>query len=533
MKKTMSVILVALLVSGVALGTYICSGLGMGLESVSALRNLPLPNIMLESVAYAAAIDRIDLTGKWKFTVDPKNVGQAQNWQKTELDVKLWRDINVPGPWEDQGVTQANPEYKPVDASQPYSGYAWYRRTVTIPGDWKGKEFYLNLGKIDNQDWTYLNGQLIGQVSTRNGASNIVRSYSIPAGLIKFNQPNVIAIRVLDTGGRGGMVEGPISLSTGGSEDADTSVSQENTQENNDRKNNPGQGNNEITVGNDKVQIGNDVVIEKGLTVDNAVAVGGDVTVNGHVTGDATAVMGDIVVERGGIVDGSAVAVNGKVIKRPGSIVRGETTSVAGWQGFNKLPWHSDNWNLWAFTGVGALLGSILLAALIVAIFPGKLTTIADTAMEMPGKSAVYGIVGFLIAISTAFAFTITLVGIPLMIIEILLLIVAAIGGQIGIGVAVGRKLGAAFNKPAISVVLSAVLGVFVLEIVKMVAFVGPVVVFVLVTIGFGAVILTGFGTNKSWYENRFHKKTPASVPQLTDLAKPDPLDDFDDTTKI
>jgi hypothetical protein len=243
--------------------------------------------------------------------------------------------------------------------------------------------------------------------------------------------------------------------------------------------------------------------------------------------------LGDITVERGGIVDGSAVAVNGHVVKRPGSIVQGETTSVAGWQGLNNLPWHADNWSLWAFSGLGAILGSILLAILIVAIFPGKFTTIADTAIEMPGKSALYGIIGLLLAISTAFAFMITLVGIPLMVVEILLLIVATIGGQIGIGVAVGRKLGAAFNKPAISVVLSATIGVLVLEVVKMVAFVGPLLVFVLVTIGFGAVILSGFGTSKSWYENRFQKKTPAPVIPSSDLAKPDPLDDFDDTTKL
>ena len=43
---------------------------------------------------------------------------------------------------------------------------------------------------------------------------NAFRGYYIPAGLLKKGQKNVIAVRVLDTGGNGGIYEGPVGIIT-------------------------------------------------------------------------------------------------------------------------------------------------------------------------------------------------------------------------------------------------------------------------------------------------------------------------------
>lgn len=73
-----------------------------------------------------------------------------------------------------------------------------------------------------------------------------------------------------------------------------------------------------------------DVVVARGQTVKNAIAINGGVVVYGHVTRDAVAVIGDVRIKPGGIVDGDAVASVGKVITEPGGIVRGDTVSNAG-----------------------------------------------------------------------------------------------------------------------------------------------------------------------------------------------------------
>jgi sialate O-acetylesterase len=79
------------------------------------------------------------------------------------------------------------------------------------------------MGKADDEDQVYINGELVG---THSGYADY-RKYPIPKNLVKFDQDNLIAIRVNDTGGNGGLWEGAFKLITGGtsrynSHDVDT-----------------------------------------------------------------------------------------------------------------------------------------------------------------------------------------------------------------------------------------------------------------------------------------------------------------------
>ncbi len=112
--------------------------------------------------------------------------------------------------WESQGYND-------------YNGYAWYRKTVKIPNDFKNKKLVLVVGKIDDLDEVYLNGELIGSTGTMkdNPDENKFsqeyaqfRGYYIPDGLIKINADNLIAIRVYDGWKDGGIYEGPVGLIT-------------------------------------------------------------------------------------------------------------------------------------------------------------------------------------------------------------------------------------------------------------------------------------------------------------------------------
>ena len=80
------------------------------------------------------------------------------------------------------------------------------------------------MGKIDDIDQVFINGTLVGSTGkfpTRRGEEassgeeyDAFRGYFIPDGLLKKNQKNVIAVRVLDTGGAGGVYEGPVGIIT-------------------------------------------------------------------------------------------------------------------------------------------------------------------------------------------------------------------------------------------------------------------------------------------------------------------------------
>ena len=149
----------------------------------------------------------IPITGEWKFST-----GDQAVWAQSSFDDKAWTSINVGSPWEHQG-------------HQGYDGFAWYRLRVVIPSSIKEKAFLkeklrIDLGKIDDGDQTYLNGFLIGQNggvggAIESGAWTQQRSYVLPLtdGRIFWDKENVIAVRVYDHNGNGGMYEGPYGIS--------------------------------------------------------------------------------------------------------------------------------------------------------------------------------------------------------------------------------------------------------------------------------------------------------------------------------
>lgn len=113
---------------------------------------------------------------------------QARKFKDPETPDANWPLMNLPGLWEAQQLAG-------------FDGVLWLRRWVTIAKEDAGKEALLSLAKIDDSDDSYVNGTLVG--STHNRYAD-ARRYTIPAGLLKEG-PNLIAIRVEDTGGGGGL----------------------------------------------------------------------------------------------------------------------------------------------------------------------------------------------------------------------------------------------------------------------------------------------------------------------------------------
>lgn len=145
----------------------------------------------------------LNLSGLWKF-----RPGNDSEWKLEKYNDSSWEEINVPTAWESQGY-------------EDYNGYAWYRKVFRLPSSLDDKEVYISLGKIDDFDVVYINGEEIGEVydlpkdadyRRRGFEYNARRLYRIPEGLLKKYQPNTIAVRVYDEQLRGGIYEGPIGL---------------------------------------------------------------------------------------------------------------------------------------------------------------------------------------------------------------------------------------------------------------------------------------------------------------------------------
>ncbi|WP_217424808.1 glycoside hydrolase family 97 catalytic domain-containing protein [Virgibacillus ihumii] len=149
-----------------------------------------------------AALPKIELAGGWLF-----HKGDNLDWKAPGYDDSGWQKVNLPASWEEHSNYTEN------------NVYGWYRKEIFIPEEWKGHSLKVTLGKIDDMDATYFNGQKIGQSGkfpTGDGwdgaktAWNQMREYTIPADTIKYGQNNVISIRVFDGTGGGGIYSGPI-----------------------------------------------------------------------------------------------------------------------------------------------------------------------------------------------------------------------------------------------------------------------------------------------------------------------------------
>ncbi|GAB4040978.1 sialate O-acetylesterase [Spirosoma gilvum] len=112
---------------------------------------------------------------------------EVKTWPNPALNITQWKWMNVLGDWEWKGLPTLD-------------GVVWFRREVVIPEGSNLKRVTLQFSPIDDQDSTYVNGQLIG-----SGKGATPRSYALPEGLLKPGR-NVIAVRVQDTGGAGGFM---------------------------------------------------------------------------------------------------------------------------------------------------------------------------------------------------------------------------------------------------------------------------------------------------------------------------------------
>jgi hypothetical protein len=166
--------------------------------TVNAISLILLVSFLVPDAANAQEREkRMSLTGDWKFIL-----GDNMKFARPEYDDADWEEIYVPSSWQEEGFRH-------------YNGYAWYRKTVTIEFDGKDA-LYLELGKIDDVDEVYLNGHFIGSTGgfppDYFSAYNYHRRYLLPAEHIKKNGKNVIAVRVYDEGGEGGIVDGSIGI---------------------------------------------------------------------------------------------------------------------------------------------------------------------------------------------------------------------------------------------------------------------------------------------------------------------------------
>jgi len=110
-------------------------------------------------------------------------------WRQSDFDDSKWMKVKLPQRFDYEILPR-------------FDGVVWFRREITIPEEVTQKGFTIHLGRVDDDDITYINGEKVG--STR-GVTQL-RNYFVSPNKLKVGK-NWIAIRVMDYWERGGFLD--------------------------------------------------------------------------------------------------------------------------------------------------------------------------------------------------------------------------------------------------------------------------------------------------------------------------------------
>ena len=115
----------------------------------------------------------LSLEGTWKFNWVKDADLRPVDFYKADFDDKAWKTMEVPGIWEMNGYGdpiyvnigfawrghfENNPPQVPVKDNHVGS----YRRTISIPAAWDGRQVIAHFGSVTSNMYLYVNGQFVG-----------------------------------------------------------------------------------------------------------------------------------------------------------------------------------------------------------------------------------------------------------------------------------------------------------------------------------------------------------------------------------
>lgn len=159
-----------------------------GLKDFPALINTIQKN---KDTAYINSFARRAMAGnagRPRMQPQDKGLTGEKKWYDPTYEPKGWKNIAVPGYWEDQGIKDLN-------------GVVWYRREIEVPASMVGKAGRVFLGRIVDADVAYINGRQVGTT----GYMYPQRRYALPADVLKAGK-NIIVVKVTNNSGKGGFV---------------------------------------------------------------------------------------------------------------------------------------------------------------------------------------------------------------------------------------------------------------------------------------------------------------------------------------
>jgi hypothetical protein len=225
------------------------------------------------------------------------------------------------------------------------------------------------------------------------------------------------------------------------------------------------------------VTIGSDETVDGDLTV-----VFGDARVAGHVQGDVNTIFGKCIIEDGAQIDGHA-----------NCITDDGARALA--------PWFVNSAAFDAFRNQDKHLlvrfGASAIVLLVFLLFPVRMRIAHDRLERHPGLAALVGAIAVLAIVPVAIILAITIVGIPLIVLEFAAVFVGIWLGTGAVALLVGRRLTELImpsHTP--SPLWALILGLVIVSAAETVPYIGWAVTALVWLVGLGASILAFLGTS-------------------------------------
>lgn len=182
--------LISVTFGGTGIDTWISpTGLSVFPEltaALSELEQLSLPNL-IDSIT--------QLQSQWDQDLETQDLGLQQHWESTSYNWSGWPTMLLPKPWESDVLINRD-------------GSVWFKLRFTLTASQASQDVQLSLGRIDDSDQTWINGQFVGSTALNPG---LIRRYPVPANVLRTGE-NTITVRVRDYGFVGGMLGGATDM---------------------------------------------------------------------------------------------------------------------------------------------------------------------------------------------------------------------------------------------------------------------------------------------------------------------------------
>lgn len=249
----------------------------------------------------------------------------------------------------------------------------------------------------------------------------------------------------------------------------------------------------EIIVNGDAVAIFGDITVNGDL-LGNVVAIFGDVSVAGTADGDAVAILGKISVKGNGKINGDAIGILGGVEKSPNAAIRGEVVDIN-----SPLAFKSHD-GIVPRISFGDMIGLFLIYAfscIVLLLAPDRVRLMSEKSRLEMGRHLGIGFVLMLLFLPASLILSmllaITLIGIIFIPFIFIAFALITFVGMVALEIAIGHRI-TGYLEGRNSMYIYLMIGVVLVYALKLIPIIGWLIYLILAAYAVGVAFNTRFG---------------------------------------